>query len=95
MEVIMDIISNQNVTILHPFVITTAEILYYMPDHPGLLQSFIWQDFDQSPDFPKLRDFLNFWDRSIDGKVKSVYITESGFLKEYEFKYADWLSQIH
>ena len=23
--------------------LTTAEVLYYMPDHPELLQSFIWQ----------------------------------------------------
>jgi uncharacterized protein Usg len=23
---------------------TTAEILYRMPDHPGLVQTFLWQD---------------------------------------------------
>ena len=22
---------------------TTAEIIYHMPDHPGILQSFVWQ----------------------------------------------------
>ena len=26
--------------------LTTAEILYHMPDHPKLLQSFIWQELD-------------------------------------------------
>ena len=27
--------------------LTTAEILYYMPDHPDLLQSFLWQTYDR------------------------------------------------
>jgi hypothetical protein len=25
------------------FGLTTANILYHLPDHPGILQSFIWQ----------------------------------------------------
>jgi uncharacterized protein Usg len=75
--------------------IVTAEILYFMPDHPRLLQSFIWQDFDRSPEFPKLKSFLEFWDTSIEGKVHSVYIAEAGFLKEYEVKHANWSTVLH
>lgn len=30
--------------------LTTAEIYYHMPDHPGLLQSFLWQTLDVAPD---------------------------------------------
>ncbi len=41
--------------------LTTAEIIYRLPDHPALLQSFIWQKFDLAPDFPELRKFLEFW----------------------------------
>ena len=26
--------------------LTTAEILYRMPDHPDLLQTFLWQELD-------------------------------------------------
>lgn len=26
--------------------LTTAEIHYYRPDHPPLLQLFVWQDYD-------------------------------------------------
>ena len=26
--------------------LTTAEILYRLPDHPSLLQSYIWQEYD-------------------------------------------------
>ena len=80
---------------LEPFMIVTAEILYFMPDQPTILQSFIWQDFDRSPEFPKLKSFLDFWNRSLDGKIKSVYIANSGFFNEYDIKYANWSSSLH
>ncbi|MBY0421341.1 MAG: usg protein, partial [Parvularculaceae bacterium] len=32
-----------------------------MPDHPGLLQTYVWQDYDISPDYPVLKRFLDFW----------------------------------
>ena len=31
---------------LRGYRLTTAEIIYHLPDHPALLQSFIWQDLD-------------------------------------------------
>jgi hypothetical protein len=31
--------------------LTTAEILYHMPDHPSVLQSFVWQQLDLAPNF--------------------------------------------
>ena len=37
----------------------TAEIHYYMPDHPSLLQLFVWQDYDVAPRFPVLHHFLD------------------------------------
>jgi uncharacterized protein Usg len=40
--------------------LTTATILYGLPDHPRLLQSFIWQEYDLAPQFPVLRKFLDF-----------------------------------
>src|SRR5262245_12112435 len=46
---------------LEGFSLTTAEILYRLPDYPRLLQSYVWQDFDLAPKFPKLLRFLNFW----------------------------------
>ncbi len=54
--------------------LTTAEILYHMPDHPGVLQSYIWQELDLAPEFPALRKFLDFWARSLDGKLHSVRV---------------------
>jgi uncharacterized protein Usg len=46
---------------LRSYRLTTAEILYYLPDHPALLQSFTLQQFDLAPEFPVLRRFLDFW----------------------------------
>jgi uncharacterized protein Usg len=57
--------------------LTTAEILYHLPDHPHLLQSYIWQEFDLAPDFPVLRKFLDFWSRSLDGKLHSVHLAHA------------------
>ena len=37
--------------------LTTAQILYRMPDHPSLLQSYVWQNYDLFPNFPALKDF--------------------------------------
>jgi hypothetical protein len=37
---------------LEGYSLTTAEILYHLPDHPHLLQSFVWQHHDLFPDFP-------------------------------------------
>ena len=39
--------------------LTTAEILYRMPDHPSLLQSYDWQKYDIHPRFPRLKQTLS------------------------------------
>lgn len=59
---------------LRDYRLTTAEILYHMPDHPGLLQTFLWQRLDVAPHFPELRKFLDFWSHSLDGKLHSVRV---------------------
>ena len=59
--------------------LTTAEIIYHLPDHPDLLQSFVWQKLDCAPDFPELRRFLDFWSHNIDGKLHSVKVAQARF----------------
>jgi len=61
----------------HEYRLTTAEIIYHLPDHPDLLQSFVWQKFDLAPDFPELRRFLEFWSRNLDGKLHSVKVGQA------------------
>lgn len=54
--------------------LTTAEIIYHMPDYPDFLQSYIWQEYDIAPKFPVLHGFLDFWGRELEGKIHSVYV---------------------
>jgi uncharacterized protein Usg len=66
--------------------LTTAEILYHMPDHPSVLQSFIWQDLDLVPGFPVLNRFLQFWQSSIDGRLHSVRVAARGIITDAEMR---------
>ena len=52
--------------------LATAEVLYYLPDHPSLLQSFVWQTLDLAPSYPRIRQFLDFWSREIEAVIHSV-----------------------
>lgn len=72
--------------------LTTAEILYRMPDAQSLLQTFIWQDYDLAPRFPKLHKFLHFWERELDGPLHSVRVTHERLIKPAEIRVATDLS---
>ena len=65
---------------LRDYRLTTAEILYRLPDHPTVLQSYIWQEMDLAPDYPTLRKFLDFWTRELDGKLHSVRVGTAGLV---------------
>lgn len=65
---------------LRDYRLTTAEIIYRLPDHPALLQSYLWQDYDRAPDFPVLRKFLAFWERSLEGPLHSVKVASRGVI---------------
>ena len=66
--------------------LTTAEIIYRLPDHPSLMQSYIWQEYDIHPRFPKLKNFLDFWSRNIEGKLHKVLVAHSGLIKPQEMR---------
>ena len=69
--------------------LTTAEILYRLPDHPSLLQTYIWQDYDLSPVFPKLKRFLDFWSAKLDGKLFKVTVAHQALIKPAELRLLD------
>jgi len=77
------------------FHLTTAEIIYRLPDHPLLLQTYLWQDYDFPPYFPTLRGFLNFWHHNLDGAIKSVRVMMSEALTSKEFIIYDQSFEIH
>jgi len=75
--------------------LTTAEILYHMPDHPGLLQTFIWQELDMAPRFPVLNKFLKFWEGNIDGRLHSVRVASCGILSPLDVRYVGTEISLH
>jgi uncharacterized protein Usg len=74
---------------LQGYSLTTAEILYHMPDHPSLLQTFVWQDYDLHPRFPKLTRFLDFWRAELEGKLFRVSVAHSKLIRPSELKLID------
>lgn len=66
--------------------LTTAEILYHMPDYPGLLQSFVWQTQDIAPEFPRLHQFLDHWRREIEAVIHTVRVAHAGLVKPAEWR---------
>lgn len=70
---------------LSDYRLTTAEILYHMPDHPSLLQSFVWQELDIAPKFPVLHKFLNFWETELEARLHSVKVASTKLIRPAEF----------
>jgi uncharacterized protein Usg len=66
--------------------LTTAQILYRRPDHPWLLQTYVWQEYDLCPNFPELQGFLKFWQRSLEGVLHSVTVAHSKLIKPAELR---------
>jgi uncharacterized protein Usg len=75
--------------------LTTAEILYHLPDHPGILQSYIWQELDVAPRYPMLRRFLDFWCARIDGKLHSVRVASGARVSEMGWRRVDTTFRLH
>jgi len=75
--------------------LTTANILYRMPDHPKIIQSYIWQEYDLHPDFPELRKFLEFWVRKLEGPLHAVTVAHSGLIKPAELRLLDGEFRMH
>lgn len=71
---------------LEGYGLTTARILYRLPDHPSFLQTFVWQEYDLFPKFPTLSRFLDFWMRELAGPLHSVTVAHARLIKPSEFR---------
>ncbi len=88
-------VSKEFIRQLEGYGLTTATILYRMPDHPHLLQSYIWQEYDLAPRFPVLIEFLDFWQREIEGPLHSVTVAHAQLIKPAEFQTVDGVLTLH
>ena len=75
--------------------LTTAHILYRRPDHPWLLQTYVWQDYDLWPKFPVLQQFLEFWRTSLEGPLHSITVAHCRLIKPAELRAIDGVFRLH
>ncbi len=80
---------------LKDYRLTTAEILYRLPDHPAVLQSYIWQELDLAPKFPVLRRFLDWWEGHLEGRLYQVRVGVVTLLTPGEMRHAAAELRIH
>ncbi|SLN69857.1 usg protein [Oceanibacterium hippocampi] len=80
---------------LQDYRLTTAEILYHMPDHPSLLQTYIWQDYDLAPKYPVLKRFLDFWEARLDGRLHSVQVASQRLITPTDVRNATAMFTLH
>ena len=71
---------------LRGYGLTTAEFIYHLPDHPHLLQTYLWQDYDLAPKFPKLFTFIAFWREKLEGPLHSVRYTHRKLIAPNEWR---------
>lgn len=76
-------------------ILVTAEILYRFPDHPSLLQTFLWQRDDLAPNLPRLHKFLEFWDRNLEGPIHSVRYCHVGLVRPAELHFPGAEFRLH
>ena len=88
------VVSEDFIRQLQGYALTTAEIVYRLPDHKSLLQTYIWQDYDQAPRFPALHSFLEFWRKKLDGPLHSVRIAHIGLIKPAEIRNVRVMAQL-
>ena len=81
--------------LLKGYCLTTAEVLYRIPDYPNLLQSFIWQTLDLPPDYPTLVKFLDHWDRNLEGRIHSVNVASRNLIKPAAMRRVDAGGTLH
>jgi uncharacterized protein Usg len=69
--------------------LTTANILYRLPDQSAIIQSYIWREYDLHPEFPEFRKFLDLWVRQLQGPLHAVIVTHFDLIKPAEMKLLD------
>lgn len=79
---------------LGDYSLTTAKIIYRLPDYIHLLQEYIWQDYDLAPEFPELKKFLDFWHENLDGPLHSVYVADTKIITSSDYRHAEWMDTL-
>jgi uncharacterized protein Usg len=84
-----------HIGIIKDYRLTTAKIYYHLPDYPGVLQTYVWQEFDVAPEYPALHKFLDFWKGSLDGKLHSVEVAAARSVRSGRMRHARHMRHLH
>ena len=77
---------NETELMLKGYGLTTAEIFYRIPDYRNVINTFVWQEYDLAPDYPKLFHFIEFWQDKIEGPLHSVRFTHRKLIAPREWR---------
>lgn len=80
---------------LRGYGLTTAEILYRMPDTPSVLQTYVWQAYDLAPHFPELAQFLDLWRRTLDWPLPSVRYAHQHLIGPSQWRHLSGVWRLH
>jgi len=79
--------NRETTLMLKGYGLTTAQIIYRMPDFQRVLNTFIWQEYDLAPDYPKLFKFIEFWQKKIEGPLHSVHFVHRKMIGAGEWRH--------
>ena len=74
--------------------IASVQVIYYLPDYENILNEFIWQTEDISPEFPRIDKFIKYWDKNIEGPIDSIDFCSSHAIN-YNLMFVDCDFTIH
>src|SRR5262245_5641281 len=80
---------------LEGYGLTTAQILYRLPDHPSLLQTYVWQDYDLCPRFPALNRFLASSLETLQGPLHSFTVAHARLIRPTEIRSINGEFRLH
>ncbi|MDG4650349.1 usg protein [Roseibacterium sp. SDUM158017] len=72
--------------LLKGYGLTTAEMVYRLPDYRNVLNTFVWQEYDLAPDYPRLFEFIEFWQDRIEGPLHSVHFVHRRMISSGEWR---------
>lgn len=76
------------------FELVMTEVLYRMPDHPHVLNTFIWQTLDQPPALLRVRAFIDHWQTEIEAQIAQVRIACASLLQPRDLRHIDGVWRI-
>lgn len=66
-----------------------------MPDHRALLQRQVWQNYNLILKHPAVKDFLEFWQRSLGGRLRAFTVAHTRLFRPAELRARDGVFQLH